>query len=377
MLSEGSENNYLDFWIAIPVSLLIALGIVLVYTSSYYMAEIKKFPHGQYYYLIQHLIRVGIGIGALIVAIVFPIQILKKHALKILLFTIGLLLFVFIIGHISHGAKRWIRLFPFSFQPAEAAKFALIVYVAKYLSEKGRNIRLFRRGFLPAFTVILILTFLVALQPALSTSFLIFLIGMTLLFYGGARLFHLMGSLVIMGALFLILVNTFPHAKERIQKFKRKESNYQVTQAHIGMAEGKIFGVNLGRGKEKFLYLPEPHTDFIYAIVGEEMGFAGALTVILLYIIFTLRGWHIASILEKDIFASSLAFGFTFMIILYALVNISVVLNIVPTTGLPLPFVSYGGSSTLFNLAVVGFLLNLSGMAQKVKNEKKKNVRKK
>jgi cell division protein FtsW len=375
MKSEKSEKNYLDFWIAIPVSLLLALGIALVYTSSYYMAQIKKFPYGEYYYLIQHLIRVGIGIAALLVTIVFPLKVLKRHSIKILLFAIGLLLFVFIVGHLSHGAKRWIRVASFSFQPSEMAKFALIIYLARYLSEKGKGIRKFKRGFLPAFAVILLLSILVALQPALSTSALILVIGITLLFFGGARILHIGGSMVLMGAMFFILINKFPHAKERIEKYKNRDSNYQVTQAHIGMAEGRIFGVGLGRGKEKFLYLPEPHTDFIYAVVGEELGFAGAVTVLLLYLILTLRGFHIASVLAKDTFASTLAFGFSFMIILYAFVNISVVLNIVPTTGLPLPFVSYGGSATLFNLAAVGFLLNLSFKAQEIKREKKKNVK--
>ncbi len=368
MQSESSEKAKYspDFWLLATVLLLLGLGIVLVFSSSYYWAHRKGFNLGPYHYLVAHSIRVGIGLIALTLAYFFPIKLLRKLSDKLFILALFSLLSLFIVGHASHGARRWISIASsFSFQPSEIAKFSLIIFLSNYLAVKKRKLKEFKRGFLYPFGATALMAGLVAIQPDFSTSLLIFAIGISVMFYAGVRIRYLFLTAFILAVFSCAMYYKNPHIRKRVASYIGERENYQVRQAKIGISEGRLIGCGIGRGKEKFLYLPFPHTDFIYAVVGEELGFIGASLVLLLFLLFAFRGFRTAELLREDPFSSNLAFGLTFMITIYALAHMAVVLGLLPTTGLPLPFVSYGGSALLFNLAAVGFLLKLSEEAKK------------
>ena len=356
---ELKEENRLYRGILLPVLFLLSLGTVIVYTSSSFLAQSYGFKGGQFYFLFQHLLRISIGFLALIIFAIIPVKFWKYLAPKILILTLLLLLALFFVGKVSHGARRWMHFAFVTFQPSELSRLVLIIFLAAFLSDRKR-LRSFFKGFLPAVAIILIFSLLIAIQPDISTSFMLFMIGALMLFYAGAKIWHLSIVGILGVGLLFVALNTFPHARSRIQKFRSPESNYQVTQAKIGISEGRILGVGVGKGKEKFLYLPAPHTDFIFAVVGEELGFVGATFVILLFLLLGFSGFSLAQVLlKRDPYGSILAFGITFSFLAYAFANISVVLGLIPTTGLPLPFVSFGGSSLVFNLSAVGILLAL------------------
>lgn len=361
--SELKRENSGSKGILFPVLVLLSLGAVIVYTSSSFLAQSCGFKGGQFYYLLQHLLRISIGFLALIFFSIVPVNLWKYFAWKILIFTVLLLLSLFFIGKVSNGARRSLHFVFINFQPSELARLALILFLAAFLSERKR-LRSFFKGFLPAVLVILAISGIIAIQPDISTAFMLFAIGGGMLFYAGAKIWHLSIMGILGTVLLLFALHTFPHARSRIQKFKSPESNYQVTQAKIGISEGKVLGVGVGKGKEKFLYLPEPHTDFIFAVIGEELGFVGASFVILLFLLLGFYGFNLAqNLMRRDLYGSILAFGITLSFLLYSFTNISVVLGLIPTTGLPLPFVSFGGSSLLFNMSAVGILIGLQKKA--------------
>lgn len=370
-MRSKKESFRWDKWLLIPLGILILIGVVIVYTSSYYLASIKHL--GQFHYLIRHFLRLFLGFALLFLALVLPPKFYKRYAFHILGISLLFLIFTFLEGKFTHGAKRWLSIGPFSFQPSEFAKFSLIVYLASFISDNGHKLKT-GQGFLKATLVVVSTTLLVALQPSVSLALIIFALGMMLLFVGGARISHILLPALLAGIIGFGLYRTMPHkfehVRKRLEKYGKIEENYQVLQAHIGMANGGLNGVGIGRGKQKFLYLPEPYTDFIYAVIGEELGFIGALLVLAMYLILALRGFSIAVAMKDDTFLSLLAFGFTMMIFINVLINISVVLGIIPTTGEPLPFISYGGSAMLFNLLAMGILLKISSMANAIKEEK-------
>jgi len=363
--SEDTRYSF-DFWILAPVLLLLMAGIVLVFSSSFYWAQRKGFNLGPYHYLIAHTLRVGIGVAALIIAYFIPLKILKRFSGQLHLLALASLFMVFLIGHASHGARRWISLASsFSFQPSEIAKFTLIIYLSAYFARWTRKIKEFKKGFVVPFAATGLTAALVAIQPDFSTSLLIFALGISIMFYAGVKIRYLFLTGLVLAVFSAGMYMRVPHVRKRVKSYLGERENYQVTQARIGIAEGKLIGSGIGRGKEKFLYLPFPHTDFIYAVVAEETGFIGASIVLLLFMVLAARGFRTASLLADEPFSSNLAFGLTLMITLYALAHMGVVLGLLPTTGLPLPFVSYGGSALLFNLAAVGLLLRLSSEAKK------------
>jgi cell division protein FtsW len=343
--------------ILLPVVLLLAIGTVLVFTSTSFLAETYGLKGGKFYFLMQHLLRIVVGLLGLFFFMLVPVRVWRDVSKWLLIFSILLLLILLLLGKTIHGSKRWIHLLSLSFQPSEFARFSMLIFLASYLSKRGKAKR-FVKGFLPAFLILLLITGLVAFQPDISTASLIFMIGMGVLFYGGTRLRYLIAVSLLGLVLVISAIFKFEHARNRVEKFLNPDSNYQVVQAKIGIAEGKIIGVGVGKGKEKFLYLPAPHTDFIYAVIGEELGFVGGSFIIVLFLMLCHSGFGLAeSTMRRDPFSSILAFGITLSFLVYAFSHMAVVLGLLPTTGLPLPFVSFGGSSLLFNLSSVGLLL--------------------
>jgi len=258
--------------------------------------------------------------------------------------------------------NRWLRLpaslTSLSFQPSELAKLALVIYLADVLTRCQGRMADFRHGLLPRLVVVLTVVLCIAVQPDLGTAIAVGLVGLTMLWVGGARLSHLL--MVALSALPLVAMSVYVlrYQLDRVLAYLHG-GNYQVQQALVALGSGGPFGVGLGNSLQKQHFLPEPHTDFVFALVGEELGLAGTLSVIGLFVAFAIQGLRIART-APTYHARLLATGITAMISTYALLNIGVVTGVLPTTGLPLPFISYGGSALMVNLAAVGILVGIT-----------------
>ena len=289
----------------------------------------------------------------------------RKALIWIIIVMLAFLLFPrSLTGGIVHPSRRWYRLFSFGFQPSEFAKVVLIVYLAHILSKKGEQIRDFYRGFLPPFLVVCAVSLLVFLQPDFSTAFLLFFIAVIMFFVAGLDAFSIVSLVIVAVPALYLMVSGRGYRADRIIGFINPwmdptDKGYQIIQSFKAFAYGGFTGAGLGRSIQKMKYLPIPHTDYIYAIIVEETGFLGALLVIGLYMIFAYRGFCVA-FSQRESLEFFLAFGITSMVVWGALVNIGVVTGLLPSTGLTLPFISYGGSSLLSNSIMGGILLNLS-----------------
>jgi cell division protein FtsW len=269
----------------------------------------------------------------------------------------------FVLGGETKGAVRWLRLGGIGFQPSEFAKFALLFHLSALLATKGELIRDFKQGYVPAMIWVGTVVVLVMLQPNFSTGSMLVLLSMTLLFVGGMQLKHIFWSGMALLPLLAGYLLMAPYRLERMRSFIEGYStgkiNHQLLQGLIAFANGGIVGVGPGESRQRDFFLPEPHNDFVFSIVGEEYGLIGTLLIMAAFFFFMLRGFRIAKF-AKDDFARFLAIGITSTITLYALVNSAVSLGLLPTTGLPMPFISYGGSSLMFSGFAVGVLLNIS-----------------
>jgi cell division protein FtsW len=352
-----------DRWIFGPVVLLVFLGLVMVFSASAVMAS-ERFGSA-YGFLLRQSAWAAAGFGAMLLLMNLDYKKLRHPALVfgLLGVTAALLAAVFFLDR-SHNVHRWVRLGPLSFQPSELAKPALILFLAYFLETRTKTLNDLRNTLLPAMAPVLLFCVLIVLQPDLGTSAMCLLIAAAVMFVAGVRL-RLFGYAVLplLPALYF-LVWRVPWRRERILAFLDPFSDpqgrgFHTIQSLIAVGTGGVTGAGLMEGKQKLFYLPEPQTDFIYAVTAEEFGLLGALFVVTLFLIFCLRGFRVA-VRAKDPFARLLAVGITSMIGIQAFFNISVVLALLPTKGIPLPFLSYGGSSLLIMLASVGVLLNIS-----------------
>lgn len=336
----------------------------MVYTSS--TAVASEDHNNPYYFLQRQAIWVLIAFASMWVFASISPWTWQTHARTLLLIAIVLLILVIIpgIGIYRLGARRWLGAGPLNFQPSEAAKFAFIMWLANYLAKHPRDTGYFFRGLMPALLVLGLLFGLIMLEPDLGTSLSLAGTGALMLFAAGADLWHL-GALGAVGA-----VGVFALAKIDKERWSRittfldpwadpSDSGYQIIQALLAFGSGGLFGVGLGASRQKYFYLPERHTDMIFAVLGEELGFIGSFLVLMLFFAFAWRGYRIA-IQAPDRFTSLLAAGVTSLITLQAAMNIAVVTASIPSTGIPLPFLSYGGSSLLITLSGVGILLGVS-----------------
>jgi len=350
------------------VSLLVMLGVVMIYSTS------AVYAHRSYgtsmFFMQKHLLYLFIGITAALGLMIVPARSIQKNARYILIGSVLLLLAVLIpgLGTEVKGARRWIRFLGLGFQPSELAKFAIVIYLADFSSRKRSLMQDVRHGLLPSILVLGFVAGLVFMEPDMGTSIAIFFVGFIMLFISGVRLKYL--SLMAASAVpvfFLAVINA-PYRMRRITSFldpwkDARGSGFQLVQSFIALGSGGLLGVGLGASKQKLFYLPESHTDFIFAIIGEEMGFFGAAATLLLFAVMIWFSFRIAFKL-KDLFMSRVAFGIATMITFEVLVNIGVSTGSLPTKGLPLPFISYGGSSLVCHLAAMGLLLNISREAE-------------
>lgn len=307
-----------------------------------------------------------LGIASMLFFARIPPWTWQKYARSVVLIVVALLVLVVIpgVGIYRLGARRWLGAGPLQFQPSEFAKFAFVIFLADYLDRNERETHSFWRGLLPALLALGLFFALIMLEPDLGTSLTLAGSAAMMLFAADARLWHL-GGLGMVGAMGVFaLAYVDPERWSRITTYLDPwkdpvDSGYQIIQALLAFGSGGLFGVGLGRSRQKFFYLPERHTDMIFAVLGEEMGFIGACLVLLLFFAFAWRGYRIA-VQAPDRFTSLLAAGVTSLITLQAAMNIAVVTASIPSTGIPLPFLSYGGSSLLITLSGVGILLGVS-----------------
>jgi cell division protein FtsW len=356
-----TTKHSIDKVLLLVVLALMTFGIVMVYSASSVIAE-QKFGSSTHF-LMQQLLRVVLGFVILVFAAKFDYHRYRGKTMLMMLAAFVLLVVVLGVGGIK-GTTRWLGVGGFGIQPSEIAKLALIFYVAAYLDKKGERIRDFQNGVLPPLIIAGVFCAMIVLQPNFSTASAVMSIVLIMMFIGGMKLKHLFGLAASVVPIAAVVVLTSPYRMERLKTFLDptadvQGSGYQIRQSLISFGNGGLFGVGVGQGKQKLLFLPEPFTDFIYSIVGEELGFIGAVFVIALFVIFLMRAIKIART-APDLYGFYLAVGIIASIVLYALVNAGVATGLLPTTGLPMPFISYGGTSLLFTCFAVGVLLNIS-----------------
>ena len=354
-----------DFIVFLVVIILLAIGVVMVFSSTSVVAYQRL--GDSFFYLRRQIMWASIGILAMLGFMKFDYHKFYDKTPLIFIVSLAFLGSIYIpgLGHEVKGAVRWLNLGPLPLiQVAEIAKLGMVIYLARYLSREDKKISNFLQGLLPALLLIGIMLILVLLQPDLGTTVTMGGTAFIMFIGAGAKYLHL-GSLIalIIPALTYMIVSE-PYRRRRLFAFLNPWADplgtgFHIIQSLYALGSGGLFGVGLGNSKQKFLYLPEPGTDFIFSVLGEELGYLGIFSVIALYLIFTWRGIKIA-IAAKDLFGSLLALGITIMISLQAIVNMGVVSASMPVTGITLPFISYGGSSIGIMMIGVGILLNIS-----------------
>ncbi|MCX5710165.1 MAG: putative lipid II flippase FtsW [Candidatus Omnitrophica bacterium] len=343
---------------------LICIGIVMIYSaSSIYAWEQYK---DSMFFLKRHLSFLGIGAVLTFIVMSVDYRKFRKYAKPLLIISAILLILVLVpgLGREVSGARRWFRFKVLSFQPSELANLAVIIYVADFIARKGNVIRQFLRGFLPPACVLGGFCLLILVQPDLGTTLALATVVFLMLYIAGTRGAYLLSILLASVPALYVLIFRVAYRRARILAFLNpwldpKGTGFQIIQSQIALGSGGIFGVGLGHSKQKLFYLPAAHTDFIFSIIGEELGLIGTIGVIILFILFIQQGLKIVKN-APDKFGYFLALGLVLMISLRAVINIGVSCGFFPTKGLPLPFISYGGSSFIFDMVAVGILINIA-----------------
>ena len=344
--------------------MLICVGIVMIYSSSsIYAAEKYK---DSFFFFKRHLVFLFVGAALAFLMMCIDYRKLQEISKPLLAVAFFLLVLVLIpgIGREVSGAQRWFRYKFISFQPSELAILAVIIYVADFICRKDNFIRDFRKGFLPPMLVLGGVSLLILIQPDLGTTISVSLVVITMVFVAGTRLSYLLSLFLASIPALYILIFRVAYRRMRIMAFLNpwldpKGSGFQIIQSQVALGSGGIFGVGLGHSRQKLFYLPAAHTDFIFSIIGEELGLLGTLSIIILFIIFIQQGIKIIKNAPNK-FGYFLSLGLVLMICLRAVINIGVSCGLLPTKGLPLPFISYGGSSLMFDMVAVGILLNIA-----------------
>jgi len=343
------------------VVLLLVGSVVMVYSASSAVAMERYDDAG--YFLKRQLLWVGVGALAMLVTSRMNVWGWQRLALPLLVLSAALLVLVLMpsIGTTVNGARRWLRVAGWSLQPSELAKLAAVCYLARYLAAHTERIGEFRRGLLPPLVICGALVLLVLAEPDFGTATVIAILTLMLLFVGQARLLYLGGMVLAALPAMALLIASSPYRRQRFLAFlnpwdNAQTSGFQVIQSFLAMGRGGIGGLGLGESRQKLFFLPEPHTDFIFSVIGEELGLIGTVIVLALFVVFFWRGLVIAQRADEP-FLRYLAVGITAMIGVQALLHMAVVIGLLPTKGLTLPLLSYGGSSLVVDLAAVGVLL--------------------
>ena len=353
-----------DAQLLFPVLFLVGIGIVMVYSASSAIA-MKKFG-SDYYFLKKQAVFAVIGICALVACRHIPYTVYRPLAYPLLALSILLLAAVLLspFGVTAGGSSRWLRLGPIRFQPSEFARLALIVYLAYSMERKADRIGEFSIGFLPHVVVLGILSVLVLKQPDFGSAAILAFLTWLMMFVGGVKLTYLLSSCVLGVVAGAYVITHAGYRARRLMSFLdpwqySSDAGYQIVHSLMAFGSGGWWGAGIGNGVQKLFYLPEPHTDFIFSVIGEELGVAGVLLIILLYLLIVWKGIRIARH-APDLFGCFLAVGLTAALALQICINMGVTLGLLPTKGLTLPFLSYGGTSLVLNMATVGILMNIA-----------------
>lgn len=374
------EPGPIDVSLAATLVGLIAFGVVMVYSASAVYAD-RMYGDGTHF-LIRQTIFAAVAFVLLAASSRIDLSLLRRSTYPILLIAVVLMLAVALgFGRSAGGATRWLRIGPVNMQPAELAKFAMILWLVHSLAKKAHRVRSFSIGFLPHVIVMGLLMLLCLAQPDFGSAVMIALLTFVVLFAAGAKAGYLLGGVLVALPIGYAAIASSPYRMRRITAFlepfeHRQGAGYQITESLLSFASGGWAGVGLGDGRQKLLFLPEAHTDFVSAIVGEEFGFLGVAALCLAFVWVVLRGLR-AAWRTHDEYAGYLAAGMTLFIGLQAFTNLAVALGLLPTKGLALPFVSYGGSSLLVNAAAAGLILNVSRFAVEPAEEAAKSVKRK
>jgi cell division protein FtsW len=353
-----------DLWFFALIVALVSIGVVMVYSASAIMAA-DRF-HDPLHFLKRQAMWVLLGMGALWAGMLFDYRRLERFVVPLLAVSFVLLILVLVppFGQEINGTRRWLRLGPVSFQPVELAKLSLLLYLASFLARREEAMESFSRGLLPLLLMAGGMAALTLLQPDMGNAMVLVILTLALAYLGGARVYHM--GLIAAAALPLcaVAIAMKPYRLRRMVSFVNpwndpQGSGFQIIQSFLALGSGGWLGRGLGESKQKLFYLPEAHTDFIFAIVGEELGLAGAVVVVALFVLLVWRGLRIG-LRAPDAFGSYLALGLTIMLATQTIVNLGVVTGALPTKGLPLPFISSGGSALLMTLFSTGVLLNIS-----------------
>lgn len=353
----------IDYGIFYTVALLLTIGVVMVYSASSYYAMFTT--KDSMFFLKKQLVSAIVGVVAMGSAMCFDYHKIRKYTVAIMIGCIPLLLAVFFFPSVN-GAQRWIQIphLP-SLQPSEITKYVVVLFLAMSLEVKGEGVKKFGTGIVPYLGVSGFYAAIVLAEKNLSIASVIMIVTFIVLFAAGGKIKHLFGivaPVLVAAAAFFTLSSSY--RKERLLNFINPwqdpaDKGYQLIQSFYALGAGGVTGLGLGQSRQKTLYMPEPHNDFIFSIIGEELGLIGCLCIIILFVIFIWRGINVA-MKARDTYGTLLAIGITSVIAVQSLINIAVVTGSMPVTGVPLPFISYGGSALVINMTAVGILLNIS-----------------
>ncbi len=358
------EKHLADYYIILIVVILLAIGLVMILSAS----SIRAYNvYGDSYKLFkQQLISAILSIIAMFLFMNIDYHVYERFAKLIMILTLLILILVLVpgIGRLAGGSRRWIGLGPIGVQPSELAKVGIVIYLSYFVSYKRDRIESFSRGVIPPVIMMGIVFVLILAEPDLGTAVSIAGTFIIILFVAGVRFSHLFLLAITGLPMVMYFILSEDYRRERLFAFLDPwadplDTGYHIIQSLLALGSGGLFGVGLGNSHQKFLYLPEPGTDFIFAVLGEEIGLLGTSLVVILYFLLSWRGFKVA-LYASDLFGSILAIGISSMIILQAIINIGVVTASMPITGITLPFISYGGSSLIIMSSGIGILLNIS-----------------
>lgn len=361
----NNRGNPIDRPLLVVILILLGIGLLMIASAGVLYGR-TRFGDA-YYFFKQQLLGLSVGLVLLYIFSRINYRVWQRFVTPIFLVALGLLVLVFVpgVGTTVYGAARWVQIGPFSFQPSEVMKLAIILYLAAWLANKGkRQTADFFEGFVPFIAILSIVGFLIIKQPDTGTLGLIFLMSLSIFFASGANIRHMFYLFLGGLASLVILIKMAPYRMQRFMVYMNPEHDpqgfgYQMTQALLAIGSGGIFGAGLGQSRQKFNYLPEPVTDSIFAVLGEELGLIGTTVIVSLFLFVAYRGLRIARS-APDEFGKLVAVGIVSWIVFQAFINMAAISGLIPLTGIPLPFISYGGTSLAVLLAAIGILLNIS-----------------
>lgn len=366
-IHKASKRGSFDISFFLLVMLLLFIGVVMVLSSSYARAYYDPGDvtgGNAAYYFVRQLLFSLLGTAVMLFASRLPMSFYRRYAFHFLVFSIVLLMLVPFIGVKANGSRRWLGVGGLTLQPSELAKLAVILSFSVLICRMKGRMGTFRYGILPFAAILGVIVGLLVLEPHFSASVIIFAIGAIMLFLGGVGIGWFAAAFAAAGSGLFVLLTLFPYASSRINTWRdpfasSSDEGYQIVQSLYSIGSGGLSGLGLGGSRQKFLYLPEEHNDFIFSVVCEELGFIGAACILILFSMLVLRGYHIA-LRSHDRFSFLVCAGLTSLLAIQVFLNVAVVTNLIPCTGISLPFFSYGGTALVIQLGEMGIILSAS-----------------